>query len=128
MTLLRLPFLTLIALLTTNFVVHAEPLTREIAVKIIAEAEQIRASEVAVGPLQRVERKIDDKTTATGGICATFIAPIISKESGIRRRTVQYRTFFWDDDWGWYLFAVGPERGGAGIDVISQYKGRFLMR
>ena len=125
---LRLPLLTLFALLLTSLAGRSEPLTREIAVKIIAEAEQIRVNDIAVGPLQQVERKIDGQTTATNGICATFIAPLISKETGIRRRTVQYRTFFWDDEWGWYLFAVGPERGGAGIDVISQYKGRFLMR
>lgn len=101
-------------------------LGRELAVKLVAEANQIREKEVTVGPMQVVDQKVDKTTTVKGGICVTFIAPVI--ENGGRRRTVQTRTFFYDADWGWYLFAVETVRGGDAIDVVSERKGRFELR
>jgi len=118
--------LALFALFLSSFAAQAEPLDRTVAAKLIAEAEQIRVNEVVVGPLQKVHRQIDQQTTATTGVCATFIAPKVS--DGIRRRMVQYRTFYYDADWGWYLYAVTSARGGDKIDVVSQHKGRFHLR
>ena len=102
------------------------PLERAVAAKLIAEANQIRENEVTVGPMQTAERKVADSTTVTGGICVTFIAPKI--ENGGRRRIVQTRTFFYDEEWGWYLFATEVIRGGEAIDVVSQFKGRMQLR
>ena len=79
-----------------------------------------------MGPLQVAERKVDGATTVTGGICVTFIAPVI--KDGGRRRTLQTRTFFYDPEWGWYLFALETERGGDVIDLVSQHKGRLVLR
>ena len=101
-------------------------LERELAAKLIAEANQIRKKEITIGPLQEIERKVDDTTTVKGGVYVTFIAPVI--ENGGRRRTVQTRTFFYDANWGWYLFAVETVRGGDAIDVVSQHKGRMELR
>lgn len=101
-------------------------LKRELATKLIAEANQIRAEEIKVGPMQAVDTKIDSSTTVTSGVCVTFIAPVI--ENGGRRRTLQNRTFFYDEEWGWYLFAVETVRGGDAIDVVSETKGRFELR
>lgn len=120
--------IAVLALILSTFAGQAEPLTREIAAKIIAEAEQVRNNEINIGPLQEVHRKVDAQTTAINGICVTFIAPVISEDTGIRRRQVQYRTFFHDEEWGWYLFGIISERGGPGIDVITQKKGRIKMR
>ena len=101
-------------------------LSRALAAELIAEANQIRENEITVGPMQEVQRKLDGSTTALGGICATFIAPVI--ENGGRRRTVQTRTFFYDADWGWYLYAIETVRGGDAIDVVSQNKGRIELK
>ena len=101
-------------------------LSRELAAKLIAEANQIRANEVAIGPMHVVERKLDSTTVATGGICVTFVAPRIVE--GGRRREVQVRTFFHDVDWGWYLYAIETIRGGEAIDIVSETKGRFEIR
>jgi hypothetical protein len=101
-------------------------LSRELAAKLIAEANQIRADEVAIGPMHVVERKLDSSTVATGGVCVTFVAPRIVE--GGRRREVQVRTFFHDADWGWYLYAIETIRGGEAIDVVSEAKGRFEVR
>jgi hypothetical protein len=101
-------------------------LERELAVKLIAEANQIRDSEITIGPMQVVDRKVDSSTTVKGGICVTFIAPVI--ENGGRRRSVQTRTLYYDADWGWYLFAVEKVRGGDAIDVVSEHKGRIELR
>ena len=101
-------------------------LSRELAAKLIAEANQIRADEVAIGPMHVVERKLDSSTVATGGVCVTFVAPRIGE--GGRRRKVQVRTFFHDADWGWYLYAIETIRGGEAIDVVSEAKGRFEVR
>ena len=101
-------------------------LERPLAAKLIAEANQIRQNEVTVGPMQLADRAVDQATTVKGGICVTFIAPVI--ENGGRRRTVQTRTFYYDAEWGWYLFAVETVRGGDAIDVVSQHKGRIELR
>jgi len=101
-------------------------LERPLAAKLIAEANQIRENEVTVGPMQSADRVIDRSTTVKGGICVTFIAPVI--QNGGRRRSVQTRTFFYDAEWGWYLFAVETVRGGDAIDVVSQHKGRIELR
>ncbi len=103
-----------------------EILERELASKLIAEANQIREQEITIGPMQVVDRKVDSSTTVKGGICVTFIAPVI--ENGGRRRTVQTRTFYYDADWGWYLFAIETVRGGDAIDVVSETKGRLELR
>ena len=105
---------------------QAQDLDRELAATLIAEANQIRVSEITVGPLQAAERKIDQATILKGAVCVTFIAPVI--ENGGRRRKVQTRTFFYDSEWGWYLFAVEDGRGGDVIDVVSQHKGRMILR
>ena len=126
MNTLRKTSFALFALFLSSLAAQAEPLDRTIAAKLIAEAEQIRVNEVVVGPMQQVHRQIDRQTTSTDGICATFIAPKVT--DGIRRRIVQYRTFYYDADWGWYLYAITPERGGDKIDVVSQHKGRFHLR
>ncbi len=115
-----------LALILSVLAGQAEPLDREIASKLIAEAEQIRVAEVTVGPMHQVQRKIDGSTTSTDGICVTFVA--LKLTDGIRRRTIQYRTFFYDAEWGWYLYAIETIRGGDQIDVVSQQKGRFELR
>jgi len=102
-------------------------LKRELAAKLIAESNQIREKEVTVGPMKVVDRQLEDEiTTVKGGICVTFIAPLIG--NGGRRRTIQTRTFFYDSEWGWYLFALETVRGGDAIDVVSQHKGRIELR
>ena len=101
-------------------------LSRKVAIQLIAEANQIRAEEIKVGPIQVVDTKIDSSTTSTSGVCVTFIAPVI--ENGGRRRTLQSRTFFYDKEWGWYLYAIETIRGGDAIDVVSETKGRMELR
>jgi len=101
-------------------------LDRELAAKLIAEASQTRVKEITVGPMQAVDSKIDSSTTTTSGICVIYIAPVI--ENGGRRRTVQNRTFFYDKEWGWYLYAIEAVRGGDAIDVVSETKGRIELR
>ena len=112
--------------MSSLFAVEPPPLTRELAAKLIAEANQIRANEIAIGPMHQVDRKLDTSTVARGGICVTFVAPRIVE--GGRRREVQVRTFFHDVDWGWYLYAIETIRGGEAIDVVSETKGRFEVR
>jgi hypothetical protein len=123
---LRPLFLPALLGLLLGFSAQAQDLDRLLAAKLIAEANQIREAEVTVGPLQVAERKIDGSTTVTGAICVTFIAPVI--QNGGRRRTIQTRTFFYDPEWGWYLFALESERGGDVIDLVSQHKGRIILR
>lgn len=101
-------------------------LTRELAAKLIAEANLVRPTEVAVGPMHVVERKLDSATVATEGLCVTFVAPRIV--NGGRRREVQVRTFFYDREWGWYLYAIETIRGGEAIDIVSEKNGRFEVR
>lgn len=119
-------FLTALLGLIFAISAHAQDLDRKLAAKLIAEANQIRETEVTVGPLQIAERRMDQSTTVTGAVCVTFIAPVI--KNGGRRRTVQTRTFFYDPEWGWYLFALEEDRGGDVIDVVSQHKGRLILR
>jgi len=123
---LRPLFLPALLGLFWGFSAQAQDLDRVLAAKLIAEANQIREAEVTVGPLQVAERKIDGNTTVIGAICVTFIAPVI--QNGGRRRTIQTRTFFYDPEWGWYLFALESDRGGEVIDLVSQHKGRILLR
>jgi len=101
-------------------------LERELVAKLIAVANQVRANEVTVGPMQAVDEKIGPTSVATGGLCVTFIAPVI--EEGRRVRQVQKRFFYYDDDWGWYLFAIETLRGGEGVDVVSEREGRMILR
>ncbi|YCM45116.1 hypothetical protein V2O64_03660 [Verrucomicrobiaceae bacterium 227] len=127
--LLRLFLVVSVVLISSAVPVLADngpTLSRELAAKLIAEANQIRANEVAIGPMHVVERKLDSSTVATGGICVTFVAPRIVE--GGRRREVQVRTFFHDVEWGWYLYAIETIRGGEAIDVVSETKGRFEVR
>ena len=119
-------FLLLISSAVPVLADNGPTLSRELAAKLIAEANQIRANEVAIGPMHVVERKLDSSTVATGGICVTFVAPRIVE--GGRRREVQVRTFFHDVEWGWYLYAIETIRGGEAIDVVSETKGRFEVR
>lgn len=125
------PVRTMLALMGYLFLLNSQAeaaprLEREVVAKLIAEANQIRQNEITVGPMQEIERIMDETTTVKGGICVTFIAPVI--QNGGRRRTVQTRTFFYDEEWGWYLFAVETVRGGDAIDVVSQKKGRIELR
>ncbi len=125
------PVRTMLALLgyflLLNSQAEAAPgLERELVAKLVAEANQIRQNEITIGPMQEVERMMDETTTVKGGICVTFIAPVI--ENGGRRRTVQTRTLFYDSERGWYLFAVETVRGGEAIDVASEKKGRIGLR
>lgn len=101
-------------------------LSRELAAKLIAEANLVRPTEVAIGPMHEVDRKLDTSTVAKGGICVTFVAPRIV--NGGRRREVQFRTFFYDREWGWYLYAIETIRGGEAIDIVSEKNGRFEVR
>lgn len=101
-------------------------LERALVAKLLAEANQVREREVTVGPMQAVQEQIDRTATATGGVCVTFIAPVF--EAGRRVRTVQKRIFYFDEEWGWYLFAIEDLRGGDGIDVVSERKGRMVLR
>lgn len=118
----------LMALLGLIFGMSArgQSLEREVAASLIAEANQIREKEVTVGPMLAAERKIDQTTTLTGAICVTFIAPVI--ENGGRPRKVQTRTFFYDPEWGWYLYSVENDLRGAAIDIVSQHRGRIVLR
>lgn len=125
------PFRTILALLGYLFLLNSQAdaaprLEREVVAKLVAESNQIRQNEITVGPMQEIERIMDETTTVKGGICVTFIAPVI--QNGGRRRTVQTRTFFYDEEWGWYLFAVETVRGGDAIDVVSEKKGRIELR
>ncbi len=121
-------FVLVVALNFTSsaFAREKNALTRTVAAKIISEANQVRNNEVNIGPMQKVDRKLDKSTTAKEGVCVTFIAPVI--KNGGRRREVQTRTFFWDNEWGWYLYAIETVRGGEAIEVVSELKGRFEMR
>ena len=123
-------FFVVLAVLSSSassVLANEEPvLSRELAAKLIAEANRVRPTEVAIGPMHAVERKLDSTTVATGGICVTFVAPRIVE--GGRRREVQVRTFFHDVDWGWYLYAIEAMRGGEAIDIVSETKGRFEVR
>lgn len=101
-------------------------LVRSLVAKLIAEANQIRESEVTVGPMQAVQEEIGKALTTTDGVCVTFVAPVI--EDGRRVRRVQKRLFYHDEDWGWYLFAIEGFRGGEGIDLVSERKGRVILR
>ena len=95
--LLRLFFVVLAVLVSSAAPVLANDgpvLSRELAAKLIAEANLIRPNEVAIGPMHVVERKLDAATVARGGVCVTCVAPRIV-EAG-RRREVQVRTFFYD--------------------------------
>ncbi len=104
----------------------AQGISRELAADLIAEANQIRAADVTIGPIHNVERKMDPSTTLLGGVCVTFIAPEI--KDGRRRRVTMTRTFFYDKEWGWYLYALETDRGGDVIDIVSQHKGRLILR
>lgn len=101
-------------------------LERPLVAKLIAEANQIRESEVTVGPMQAVQEEIGKALTTTNGVCVTFIAPVIA--DGRRVRRVQKRLFYHDEEWGWYLFAIEGFRGGEGIDLVSELKGRVILR
>lgn len=101
-------------------------LARALVAKLIAEANQIRESEVTVGPMQAVQEEVGKALTTTDGVCVTFVAPVI--EDGRRVRRVQRRLFYHDEDWGWYLFAIEGFRGGEGIDLVSERKGRIILR
>lgn len=102
------------------------PLERELAAKLVALANRVRVDEVTVGPMQKVQEHVSRTWTATGGICVTFIAPVF--DEGRRVREVQKRVLFHDVDWGWYLFSIEDLRGGGGIDIVSEHKGRFVLR
>jgi len=68
-------------------------LKRELAAKLIAESNQIREKEVTVGPMKVVDRQLEDEiTTVKGGICVTFIAPLIG--NGGRRPHDSDANFF----------------------------------
>jgi hypothetical protein len=127
--LLRLFFVVLVVSVSSAAPVLANDgpvLSRELAAKLIAEANLIRPNEVAIGPMHVVERKLDATTVATGGVCVTFVAPRIVEVG--RRREVQVRTFFYDVEWGWYLYAIETIRGGEAIDIVSEHKNRFEIR
>ena len=127
--LLRLFFVVLAVLVSSAAPVLANDgpvLSRELDAKLIAEANLIRPNEVAIGPMHVVERKLDATTVATGGVCVTFVAPRIVEVG--RRREVQVRTFFYDVEWGWYLYAIETIRGGEAIDIVSEHKNRFEIR
>jgi hypothetical protein len=104
----------------------AQQISRELAAELIAEANQIRSADITIGPIHSVERKMDTTTTLLGGVCVTFIAPEI--KDGRRRRVTLTRTFFYDKEWGWYLYALETDRGGDIIDIVSQHKGRLILR
>ena len=118
-------FVVLVGFLFVNVAVSQE-LKRDVAAKLISEANQVRSSEVTVGPMHSVDRKLDESTTLLNGVCVTFIAPVI--DEGRRRRLSQTRTFFYDEEWGWYLYAVEEGRGGDQIDIVSEKKGRIVLR
>ncbi len=105
---------------------NGEALTRELAVKLIAEANQIRASKVTVGPIHGMEKKVDGSTKILGGVRVTFIAPARNVVGD--RRVIQKRMFYYDKEWGWYLYAEDRDRKGEFLDIVSQHKGRFDLR
>jgi ribosomal protein S18 acetylase RimI-like enzyme len=104
----------------------AQQISRELAAELIAEANQIRSADITIGPIHSVERKMDTTITLLGGVCVTFIAPEI--KDGRRRRVTLTRTFFYDKEWGWYPYALETDRGGDVIDIVSQHKGRLILR
>lgn len=104
----------------------AQQISRELAAELIGEANQILSADITIGPIHNVERKIDPSTTLLGGVCVTFIAPEI--KDGRRRRVTLTRTFFYDKEWGWYLYGFEPDRGGDVIDIVIQHKGRIILR
>lgn len=104
----------------------AQQISRDLAAELISEANQIRQAEITIGPIHPVERKMDATTTLLGGVCVTYIAPEIM--DGRRRRVTMTRTFFYDKEWGWYLYALETDRGGDIIDIVSQHKGRLILK
>ncbi|MFW2385499.1 MAG: hypothetical protein ACN4GG_06705 [Akkermansiaceae bacterium] len=104
----------------------AGELSREVAMKIIADAEQVRANEVTIGPMHEVDRTLANGTVARDGVCVTFICPKVV--DGTTRRVISFRTFYHDAEWGWYLYATKTVRGGEVIDVVSETKGSFQLK
>ena len=117
--------LALVFCFATQFGIASE-LEREVAVRLIADAEQVRASEVTIGPMHEVDRTLANGTVARDGVCVTFIFPRVV--DGTTRRVISYRTFYYDSNWGWYLYATKTVRGGEVIDVVSETKGSFQLK
>ncbi|MGJ8697227.1 MAG: hypothetical protein ACSHYF_12990 [Verrucomicrobiaceae bacterium] len=107
-------------------VAQGQGLSREVAAKLIAEAEQAVEREITVGPIHPVERKLAEGTVATEAMCVAFLSPKVVGQT--RRRVVSYRTFYHDREWGWYLYAVREIRGGEVIEVVSETKGCFELK
>ena len=64
--------------------------------------EQGQGREVTVGLIIPVDEKIGHTLNATSGICVHFIAP--APDSGLRVGTAQKRVFYYDEEWGWYMY------------------------
>ncbi|MEJ6831023.1 MAG: hypothetical protein QNK61_12600 [Akkermansiaceae bacterium] len=87
---------------------------------------EVRPKEVTVGPIHDVEQTLEPGTVATKEKCVVFIAP--KQVGGNRRRSIFYRTFYYDQTWGWYLYSQKDIRGGDAIQVVSQNEGVFELR
>jgi len=101
-------------------------LSRELATRLVAEAEQVREKEVSVGPMQKVQTRLKFGAVATEGICVTFIATKVVENT--KRRVVCARTLYYDAEWGWYTYAIEDVRGGERLDIVSEHVGRFELR
>jgi len=100
---------------------QGQELTRELVAQLAATAVEVRVKEVTVGPMLDVDQTLADGVVATKGKCVIFIAP--RQIDGSRRRSIFYRTFFHDANWGWYLYAEKTVRGGDAIQIVSEHMG-----
>jgi len=127
---MKIPFNTPLALLGFVFLLissaSAQVLTREVAAKLIAEYEQIRLKEVAVGPMLKVEKRSKNGVITTGGIQVKYIATKVV--NSLRRRTACEMIFHHDAEWGWYAYFQEQLSGRDRFYVISEKEGNFEVR
>lgn len=100
---------------------QGQELARELAAQLAATAVEVRLKEVTVGPMIDVDQTLANGVVATKGKCVIFIAP--KQIDGSRRRSIFYRTFFHDADWGWYLYEEKTVRGGDAIQLVTENMG-----
>ena len=94
--------------------------------RLVSEQTGVPRKEIAVAVIIEAEAELCEGVQAKHTVQAAFVWPVL--ENGRRVRRVGYRTFFWNERWGWFLYRPVSIRGGEAIDICSEHKGLIQVR
>lgn len=94
--------------------------SKELAIRILSQRDERFAKDYTVALIMPGETEFQGIMTKNAA-SVTFFGPEI--EEGKKRRVLSKETFFWNEEYGWFLCEFGERLGRSTIFIWSERKG-----